>query len=150
MHLYIGRDPHPCSNTLDASSEFGAKKKRWDFYWTPVFPPGGSRTTSWKYFTTANPFPLGGIYQLPGNSRSSQTKDSFFQQKYFNWKKNINMLFACSFFFSVLESHFHSWFPNHRLVKTSVYQPQIFTTFRLQIPPNSHFSGASPFGCFQK
>lgn len=42
------------SNTLGASSEFGAKK-RWDFYWNPVFPRGGSRTTSWN--TSQQPIP---------------------------------------------------------------------------------------------
>ena len=145
MHLYIGRDPHPCSNTLGASSEFGAKK-RWDFYWNPVFPRGGSRTTSWN--TSQQPIPSHWVVFVSYQAIPDPLKQRIpFSAKVLQLKKKNNQHAFCMFLLiKVLESHFHSWFPNHRIKKHPI-NPKI-SRDRLQIPPNSHLVGG--FNPFEK
>ena len=71
------------------------KKQRWDFYWTPVFPPGGSRTTSWN--TSQQPIPSHWVVYISYQAIPDPLK----QRIPVPAKNNINMLFACSYIYGL-------------------------------------------------
>ena len=65
--------------------------------------------------------PIGWYISVTRQFQILSNKGFLFQQK------TTSTCFLHVPIFTVLESHFHSWFPNRRLVKTS-HQPQNFTS----------------------